>query len=181
MTFAPARPSMAMLGVDGHRSDMISFFGGSMPFWNGTSETNASWPTNNLSLAIPFQVLVPVTVTRLYWINGSAPASSADCGIYDSGNSLLVSTGAQAAAGTLQITDVTDTALTPGLYSLALAAPLTTFLGTRSSVTTSTFLNTMGAKQMATNYVLGATFVPATYAQNFVPNMGLVCYQAVPS
>lgn len=181
MTFSPGRHNVGLLGLAGHRSDMFSFLGGCMTWFNGTSETNQSWPTNNLSLAIPFDVHVAVTVTRLYVVNGSAPASSFDVGIYTSdGATLKCSTGAQTASGQLQTVDVTDTLLVPGGYLLAMAAPLTTYIATRSSVTTSTFLDAMGCKQMATNYVLGSTFTAATYGQNFIPNCGIIAYQAAP-
>lgn len=89
--------------------------------------SSATWPTANLALYIPFTVSIPITVYQIATYNGSAVSGTFDVGIYDVTGVRLVSWAAansntgvtQAGTTTLQLVDIADTALTPGVYFYA--------------------------------------------------------------
>lgn len=70
----------------------------------------------------PFLVYEPATAVKMSYIVGGVQNGNCDLGIYDSSKNKLVSSGttAQGAINTLQELDITDTALTPGIYMMAI-------------------------------------------------------------
>lgn len=79
--------------------------------------------TANAGNFYPIYVPKQIALTRLYWQNGSVVNGNIDMGIYDDTDTLLVSSGSTAQAGTDTIQRVTiSLTLDPGFYWLALAA-----------------------------------------------------------
>lgn len=85
--------------------------------------TSGTWPSINDPVAIPFCLPYGGVVTELATENGSAAGGNVDIGIYDTSFARLVSTGSQASVGSSiwQWFNVTDTALPPGRYYLAMS------------------------------------------------------------
>lgn len=107
----------------------------------GTSKTVGAWPSANRAIFVPVYVYAPCTVYKLTMENG-AVAGEVDAGIYSypgTGTSAtrLASSGkvAMASAETLQVFDIADQALMPGIYFLAFVC---------STVTTATFKHVPG-------------------------------------
>lgn len=110
-------------------------------------------------------------VHRLAWRNGSAPGSSWDIGIYDTAFNRKVSTGNTTGSGVIQVVDVTDTALAPGKYYLAMVLNATTanraaMMSTTSNATLIAFLGILDSGTNAsplpdplTNMVANTQFV----------------------
>lgn len=89
---------------------------------------SATWPTTNKAFYYPFTISQGLTVTKMWAINGAAVSGNVDIGIYNAAGARLVSKGSTAQSGTnaMQVFDVTDTVLGPGLYFLALNMDNTT-------------------------------------------------------
>jgi hypothetical protein len=93
-----------------------------------SSYFSATWATANLAVYWPFAIQQVQTVYKFFWINGSAAGNNADVGIFDSAGVKLISTGSTAMTGNnaLQVTDVADTVLTPGIYYFGFSHSSTT-------------------------------------------------------
>lgn len=98
-------------------------FTGLYPSYNSVSYT-AGTVTANRAYVTPFTLRRPVVVTKLGWINGGTAAGNVDVGIYDNNLDKIISTGSTAQSGTnaKQTVDITDTALSPGIYYIAISA-----------------------------------------------------------
>lgn len=136
---------------------------------------SATYPAANRALACPFAIAAPFLVRKVFWWNGTtATTDSIDVGVYDEAGARLVSGGGTAVSGaaSTQEVDVTDTLLEPGRYWLAYAQNGTT---ATPQMTTAglVHLRAMGCAQMASAYVLPATFVPAAVAAANFPIMGI--------
>lgn len=90
-------------------------------YGEGAAAAATSWPTANKPMALPFVVRVPFVVTKLGWVNGSSVTTNFDMGVYDASFNRLVSCGSTSRTGASvwQFVDVTDTALSVGMYYLA--------------------------------------------------------------
>jgi hypothetical protein len=95
------------------------------PFYNRVGGNSTS-PVAATAYMYPFRLSEPVVVTKLYWLNGTA-SGNLDVGIYDHAGRRLVSIGstAQSGTGAIQIVDVTDTEIGPGLFYMALVKETT--------------------------------------------------------
>jgi len=105
----------------------------------------------------------------------STQSGNCDVGIYDELGNRLVSSGSTAVgvAG-IQVIDIADTALTPGVYFLAMNVDNTTALFNSSSTPTGLQLQTCGMQQQALGSVTlpssatfanpAAAFLPALFA-----------------
>lgn len=140
----------------------------------GFSWTSLAWPTTNTAIFIPFRIAYPITIVKMFWYNGATVSGNIDTGIYNSEGTRLVSIGstAQATINVIQVVDITDTTLEPGLYYMALAA----------DNTTSTFrmLNALavqsrsfGVYSVATSFVLPSSVTYAGAITNPIPLIGL--------
>lgn len=120
---------------------------------------SGTWPTANRAFYYPFTINRGLTVTRMWMINGAVVSGNVDIGIYNSSQARLVSMGSTAQAGVnaMQVFNVTDTVLTPGLYYLAL---------NMSSATGTVILAIVaGFADLAMGYysqAVGAVTLPAT-------------------
>lgn len=133
----------------------------------------AAFPAANRAIYIPFTKDRIDTVKQMFWENG-AVAGTTDVGIYDVYGNRLVSSGATTNAGTIQVVNITDTELPPGVYYMAILA---------STVTTQTYwsaavnLNTLRACGLQQQAVGAATLPnPATFAavaSAYLPFVGI--------
>jgi len=133
----------------------------------------AVWPSNNMAFYVPFVLDQPKTAKQMFWEN-AAVAGTMDIGIYDAYANRLVSLGATTNAGTLQVGNITDTALVPGLYYAAMLCSTIVTQSTWSAAIPSANLRFCGVQQQA---VGSATLPnPATFAvmaQSFLPMIGI--------
>lgn len=143
--------------------DLVSPTGGMLACAPGASRAvSATWGAANRAIYVPVVVPCRVTACQMAWANGAAVSGNVDAGIYDVTGVRLVSTGSTAQAGTtaLQVADITDTVLTPGVYFLALAVDNTTATISRLPTNTGA-LQGCGVQQQDTAFTLPAT---ATFA-----------------
>lgn len=136
---------------------------------------SATYPSANRALAYPFEIADYLTVVKVWWLNGTtATTDSADVAVYDEGGARLVSGGgtAIATANVVQEVDVTDTLLPPGRYWCAYAQNGVTATPSMSAAAAA-LTRAMGYAQMASAYVLPATFTPAAVAAANVPYCGI--------
>lgn len=147
-------------------------FGAQAVFVNpNVAVSNGTWPSASKPVAIPFRLSQAMIVDRLGWRNGTSPGSLWDIGIYDTAFNRKVSAGNTAGSGTIQIVDVTDTALPAGKYYLALVMNATTasragMIATTSSIPLLAFCGLMDSSTNAsplpdplTNMVANTQFV----------------------
>jgi hypothetical protein len=136
----------------------------------GTAPASAAFTAANKARYYPVLVPVICAVRRLWWANGATVSASynLDCGIYaDAGyapGTLLVSTGstAQGTASQVQFVDVTDTALSPGLYWIAIACSSTSATLFRSqAISGAASVNAALSFGQTTALPLPATATPA--------------------
>lgn len=139
----------------------------------------AAAPAANRAIYIPFTVDATCTAKQMFWENGAA-AGTTDVGIYDNNYKRLVSLTATANAGTtIQIGNITDTELVPGLYYMAWLPSTVTTQTYWSAIVTVVHLRCCGVTQEAVgSATLGATGVPAAVASPFLPFVG-VAFSAV--
>lgn len=99
--------------------------------------TAAAWPSANLAIFIPIRIGAIYTAVKMFWINGATVGTnSVDVGIYDNQGNRLVSQGSTLTAGAnaVQIVDIADTVLAPGLYFMGMAMNGTTDTVARSAM-----------------------------------------------
>lgn len=138
---------------------------------------SAVWPSGSLAIYIPFAVVVPITITQLFWHNGATASGNVDMGIYDAAGTKLTSTGstAQGTVSVLQLVNITDIVIGPGCFYFALAMDNTT--GTMFRTTLGALLELqrgLGMAQQASAFALPATATFAALANNYAPACGLI-------
>lgn len=143
---------------------------------NVASNSNSvTWPVANLAIFVPVIIYQPLTILKMSVINGATASGFIDVGIYDVNGARLISSGSTAQVGTvaLQIFDITDTLLLPGLYYIAAAMDNTT--GTLSGVfgAPSVTMELLGCLQKASGFPLPSSTGFGVYAQTFVPHVAL--------
>jgi hypothetical protein len=127
----------------------------------------------NKALYVPVSVQSPITIVKMFVINGTAVSGNIDVGIYDQGGVRLVSIGSTAQSGTsaVQEFDITDTTLNPGLYYLAVALDNGTG-AVHSWAPSIPVCRAIGIFEQATAFPLPATATFATSTVNKVPFIG---------
>lgn len=97
------------------------------------ANTSAVWPTANTAIYVPMPLAVPATIFKMAFIVATQ-SGNCDVGIYDAQKNRLVSSGSTAvgAAG-IQVVDIADTLLTPGVYFLGMNVDNTTASFRRSA------------------------------------------------
>lgn len=138
-------------------------------------ENTAVWPSANRAIFLPVEIAVPRLVKQLAWLNGAAVSGNVDAGIYDLAGNRIVSVGGVAQTGTttIQIADITDTMLRPGVYFLALVLDNTTGAIRRINTIGTNFMRVGGIQQASTAYPLPSTVTLANPASAYVPLMAL--------
>lgn len=142
-----------------------------------TVPTSSTYPAANRAIYIPLKITRPYIAKILWWLNGATASGNIDVGIYSNQGARIISTGSTAQAGTnvIQIVDIADTLLAPGLYYMAVAMDNTTgtlFRGTTSSALVSAIV---GLLLQASAFPLPAIATFATHGatSGTVPLVGL--------
>lgn len=130
-----------------------------------------AWPTANLAIYIPVEIYQPVTIAKMAVCNGTAVSGNIDVGIYDVSQDNWITKGSTAQTGTsaIQIFDITDTLLNPGLHYMAVALDNTTatLMGYTGGVAPE--IGAHGVFQQASAFPLPNPAVFAAFAQTVVP------------
>lgn len=134
---------------------------------NAGAPASAAWGQANTAVFIPFRLLRPATVKKLFWHNGATAAGNVDCGIYTEAGARVVSTGstAQAVINVIQEVDVADVTLAPGCYFIGIVK--NDIVGTFFRVTFPTSIlhgSIVGIREQAAAFPLPANAVLATRA-----------------
>lgn len=152
------------------------------PWPTGTATNNAVWTTANIARYYPVLVPEPTIVTKIAVRIGTS-SGNLDLGIYDEQGVRLVSSGstAMAATSTMQVIDITDTLLTPGVYYLAIAVDNTT--ASFNNINNSTgplagACSMMGIRQEASAFPLPATATFAATTSDYL--MTITCTTRIP-
>lgn len=119
--------------------------------------TAGAWPANNMALYYPFIVQDPITVTQIA-VEVTTQSGNLDLGIYSEALTKLVGLGSTAvgAAG-VQVGNIADTTLGPGLHYLAMCCSTTAAAFRRANLP-ALALRMSGAAQEA----VGAVTLPTT-------------------
>jgi hypothetical protein len=138
-----------------------------------TATTSATWPAANRILYIPVVVEEGASIFQFWTYNGSTAAGSIDVGIFNSSLAKVISSGAvsQSGTSTLQLFDVADTPITPGLYYLGLSETDNTSTFLRSSANF-VALAAEGVLQEGGSGTLPATATPVAPASSYLPLFG---------
>lgn len=141
--------------------------------FGGILNTSAAWPTANKAFFYPFLVEESgFTIAQLGWVNGTAVSGNVDAGVYDLNGNRKISTGSTAQSGTtaIQLVDVADTGIDPGIYFIALVLDNTTGTVHRTSNPTNALWHrTMGCFEAATSFPLPSSVSKTAIATNTVP------------
>ncbi len=148
---------------------------GDLTLMTGQAPGSAIWPVANRAYFFVFEVSSPIIVTQAWTYNGTVVSGNIDMGVYSLTGTLLVSSGTTVHAGlsVLQSVGLTDTALPPGLYWMALAVNNITATFFRWSTAAIQWQIPVGVQQMATAFPLPATATFANPTTTFVPCFGL--------
>lgn len=133
-----------------------------------------AYPTASLALFFPFITDVPIVVTQISHENSSTVSGNVDVGVYDELGNRKVSKGGVAQAGALglQVHDVTDTPLPPGVYYMAFVLDNATGQVNRATAP-AVVARSCGAKEMASAYPLPATATLVGCTTAFQPAMSV--------
>lgn len=138
----------------------------------------AAWPAANRAILLPFVIDRPQTAKQMFWENGGA-AGTTDVGIYDENLKRLVSLGATANAAGIQIGNITDTPLIPGLYYMGMLVSTVTTETVWSAAVSIPALRGAGCLQQAVGAAtLPDPIVAAAIASAYLPFLG-ISFQAV--
>lgn len=134
---------------------------------------SAVWPSANRALYLPFELWEAATVTQMSILNGTVVSGNMDVGIYDAAGSRLVSSGsiARANASDLQVVDLADTALDPGLYYMALAISTGSDNVFRWSGVATQWMRVSGIQQEDSALPLPATATMTNPAAAYIPRL----------
>jgi len=136
----------------------------------------AVWPAANRALFYPVWVEQPALAQKIgVWV--TTQSGNLDVGIYAESGARLVSMGSTAvAAAGLQVLDITDTRLNPGIYYVALCVDNVTAAFERSSNLTANMLRVCGVRQQDVGVVtLPATATFANMASPYVVGVTVQC------
>lgn len=138
--------------------------------------SGAAWPSANLAIFCPVVVPAPVRVRQLGWVNSTNVTDKINLGIFDRALAKVVETGDTQATGTnaVQLVNITDTDLQPGLYYLAMACNGTTSVVFRANLP-ALQLEQFGCFQEASDYALASPATPAAPANAYLPYCFMIC------
>lgn len=133
--------------------------------------SSATYEAAARAVYLPIVLPSVVVVRRVWWANGATTTGGAtvECGIYaDSGygpgTKLISGSATQGTASEVQFVDVTDTALSPGVYWIAIVSDITTNT-TLMRATTSIYDKSVRFQEASAS-PLPATATPAVSAAN---------------
>lgn len=136
----------------------------------------SAYPIANKALFIPFRVMAPTRITKLFVVNSAIVFGNIDLGIYNSDGTRVVSTGSTAHAGvdTMQIITLgIPIRLTPDFYYMAISMNNTTASLYRVAPLVA-FLKVIGMAEQTTAFPLPATATFATISSLYLPVIGFI-------
>lgn len=143
------------------------------------TSTAAAWPSANRALFMPVEVQSTCTAYQMCFEVGTQ-SGNLDVGIYDEQAKRLVSSGSTAvAAAGVQVVDITNTVLTPGVYFLAMSVDNTTATFRKAAIAPPQ-VQALGVQQQGLASVTLPD--PATFANplgTYVPLVSASVMQAV--
>jgi hypothetical protein len=110
--------------VHGHSAEVSSTYYGVLPGFDRASMTTVgAWPSANLAIYIPIGLPRRVIVRTLYFASGTTGTGNVAMGLYLPSGVAVVgpATAAKGTSAIVQVIDVTDAAVGPGLYYLGLS------------------------------------------------------------
>ena len=138
---------------------------------------SAVWPAANRAIYVPFALSAPYLVNKVWWANGATVGNgTADCGVYSSDGTKLLSSGTTttASASTIQSVTLGSTfLLTPDSYYMALVLSSASDTIWRNSNAAAAALQMVGMAQQASASPLPATFTLASVASAYMPLFGI--------
>lgn len=144
-----------------------------------SAPASSTWPSANEAIFFPVIVTEDCTITKLWVYNGATVSGNIDVGVYDSSGTRKISSGSQTQTGTsiLQEFNVADTAITAGLYYVAVAMDNTTGTVIRHSVPALggagvETAQSLGIAIQATAFALPSTATLAADSRAFIPWAG---------
>lgn len=145
-----------------------------------------NWIAVGVAVFVPFWVPEPITVTKMFWANGSAVAGNIDAGIYDTAGTLLTSIGTtpQATISVTQTVDVADVTLARDTYYMAMVSDTSGVTQkVLASLPVAGILQSFGLlEQAGITLPLSTGASPATFAKYtraFIPLFGLQAYRTI--
>jgi hypothetical protein len=143
---------------------------------------SAVWPTANTAIYIPLLVTEDITVTKLWWHNGATASGNVNMALYTGAGAQVSGTEtgstAQGTINVIQEVNIADTALTAGLYYIAIVMDNTTGTMFRHSVGAA-INRAMGLATEAGVFDLPANATLATANSAYVPICGIATRTAV--
>ncbi|HEY6021437.1 MAG TPA: T9SS type A sorting domain-containing protein [Candidatus Paceibacterota bacterium] len=140
---------------------------------SSSSATLDTAMTANLARFFPFYKVAPATFARAFVFNGATVSGNIEIGIYDAkGRKVTSVSAAQAGASVMQLIDITDFTLYPGMYYLAMAMDNGTGTVKSSNAPSAAHLGFAGAFEMAAAYPLPATATFALPTTSVLPYFG---------
>ena len=137
------------------------------------ASTGGTWPSNNRAIYQQFCIDLPCTIKKI-GVEVSTQSGNCDVGIYNENFTRLVSAGSTAvAAAGIQIFDITDTVLTPGLYYAAMNCSTTAAAFFRSQLNSLVCRGMGVAMEDVGAVALPATATPVAMASSYLPWMAL--------
>lgn len=136
---------------------------------------SAAWGNANDAIFLPFTLQGPITVVKLWCVNGATVAGNLDMGIYDSSGTRLVSIGSTAQAGTsaVQEFDIADTVLAAGRYYIALShSDGTSTVALFTAPAAGGYWKSLGVAFQATAHPLPSTATLAVQNSSQIPLIG---------
>lgn len=142
-----------------------------------TSTASAAIPAADEAIYVPFAVDQSFTAVKLWAVNGATAAGNIDVAVYSAAGAKLTSAAqtAQSGTNTLQVFDITDVVLTPGLYYLAVvcsSATATLFRGTLGSAALAQY-GGMAQETLGSGAALPSTATMAANSRAYIPLIGV--------
>lgn len=159
--------SLESIGLTGYRMNCTTF----------ANTASSVWLAADRAIFMPLSLDSRITVVKFWVFNGAVVAGNLDIGLYDVASNLISSTGSTAQAGTtvIQDIDVTDFAVGPGTFYLALVLHDAATACVRRGVGTDGIYGprVLGMAQQDDVLPLPAAATMVALATNYIPLFGI--------
>lgn len=135
-----------------------------------------AWPLANLALFLPFATARKMTVSEVWWWNGTTAGGNVDVGIYDRAGTRIQSLGSTARGSVSTVvssTTWTDLILEAGEYYMAFAVNGTNNIQATGSA--AGLCEALGICEMTSAFALPATATLSRTTRAYIPAFGLRC------
>lgn len=159
-----------VVGVGSYRAATYDCLGRS-----SGSPASAGWPAANRAILVPIEIDGPVIVKQVWWLNGATVTGAVDVGLLDiTGQTLLGHIGStgQSGSSALQVADITDLPLAPGVYYMAMSMDSTSTI-TRCSTPSTQWMTVCGVQQAGSAFPLAGSLTLANPAAAYIPLFGV--------